>query len=49
MPLERTFVYVFKFPFHTNVCMLKLSLLSIANKNGEDHENEKMISFIILV
>jgi hypothetical protein len=25
MPLERPFVYVFKFPFHTNVCMLKLS------------------------
>jgi hypothetical protein len=23
--LERPFVYVFKFPFHTNVCMLKLS------------------------
>jgi hypothetical protein len=26
MPLERPFVYVFKFPFYTNVCMLKLSL-----------------------
>jgi hypothetical protein len=25
MPLEKPFVYVFKFPFHTNVCMLKLS------------------------
>jgi hypothetical protein len=25
MPLERPFVYVFEFPFHTNVCMLKLS------------------------
>jgi hypothetical protein len=28
MPLERPFVYVFKFPFHTNVCMLTLSLTS---------------------
>jgi hypothetical protein len=26
MPLERPFVYVFKFPFYTNVCMLTLSL-----------------------
>jgi hypothetical protein len=25
MPLERQFVYVFKFSFYTNVCMLKLS------------------------
>jgi hypothetical protein len=28
MPLERPFVYVFKFPFHTNVFMLKLSITS---------------------
>jgi retron-type reverse transcriptase len=29
MPLEKPFVVVFKFPFHTNVCMLKLSLATI--------------------
>jgi hypothetical protein len=28
MPLEMPFVYVFKFPFYTNVCMLTLSYLS---------------------
>jgi hypothetical protein len=26
MPLERPFVYVLKFPFYANVCMLQLSL-----------------------
>jgi hypothetical protein len=29
MSLERPFVYVFKFPFHTNVFMLKLSSIYI--------------------
>jgi hypothetical protein len=37
MPLERPVVYVFKFPFHTNVCMMKLSLamcLSVPSANS---------------
>jgi hypothetical protein len=33
MPLERRFVYVFEFPFVTNVCMLTLSLLIDNNQN----------------
>jgi hypothetical protein len=31
MPLERPFVYVFKFPFHTNVFMLKLSYILLVS------------------
>jgi hypothetical protein len=31
MPLERPFLYVFKFPFHTNVCMLKLPFQTMIN------------------
>jgi hypothetical protein len=33
--LERPFVYVFKFPFHSNVCMLTLSLLINNNKKHQ--------------
>jgi len=33
MPLERLFVYVFKFPFHTIVYMLTLSNTWDSNRN----------------